>query len=330
MHQHDNHAVVLQVPEPMFDGNYESSNLACFIGDALPPVVVASEGWSWRNDGSAEKPKWGFSTSTIGAVLRIQLDTRMQAQQQLEQGRPSSAPADSMRPVDSSTASDNQVTVAAAAAAAAPVGSGEAGSTVHSTKSSRNQQPSQLHSKQHQTHPSMDHAARHEQTPTMHPQVPPSRQADRNLLSVDSTQPNPAATSTMDQDTASPKGPGFTSALSGSHHPSPGVIQQHEEAHTVLEEELGPQQQQHSTGNGRPLPHYLQQVDHSSDWWEAQQAQEEQQERSKLAESNVGWQEGDILVWVGYTKTWRGGGRAVMSCVGGCSCRNITVDGHHR
>lgn len=316
---------VLQVPEPMFGGNYESSNLACFIGDALPAVVVASEGWSWKNDGTAEKPKWGFSTSTVGAVLRIQLDTRMQAGQQSAQGRPSSPPPDSMRHVDSSTASDDQVTVAGAAAAA-PVGSDEASSTVHSSKASRNKQPFQSHNKQH----SMGHAARHEQTPTMHPQVPPSRQADRNLLSVDSTQPNPAAAIAVDQDTAAPNSRRSQSPVPGSRQQSPGVIQQQEEGPTVLEEGQGPRQQQHSASDLRPLQRYLQQVDHSSDWWEAQQAQEEQQERSKLAESNIGWQAGDILVWVGYTKTWRGGGRAVMSCVGGCSCRNITVDGHHR
>ena len=74
----------------------------------------------------------------------------------------------------------------------------------------------------------------------------------------------------------------------------------------------------------------MQQDDHDATWWEAQQAQAEQQARSKLDEGNMGWQSGDMLVWVGYTRTWRGGGKALMSCLGGCSCRNTTVDGYHR
>jgi hypothetical protein len=37
-----------------------------------------------------------------------------------------------------------------------------------------------------------------------------------------------------------------------------------------------------------------------------------------------------MLVWVGYTKTWKDGGRALLTCHGGCKCNNVTVEGYHR
>lgn len=266
-----------QVPEPMFEGNYESGNLACFVGDSLPAVVTASQGWSWRNDGTAEKPKWGYSTSTVGAVLQLKLDTRMTAAAAAQPGSstPSTQPADTQ---DSRRAGTSQ----AAPDQHSSSGDGQAGST--------------------------DDAGRQQGQPAV-----PSMQPEE-----------PAPALRLEQGAQPASGPG------GRHLRETAATRLLKVAASDSAPTSDSAPQQGSAAQQRAHHQLQQAIDHSSEWWEAQQAQEEQQERSKLQESNRGWQAGDILVWVGYTKTWRGAGRAVMSCGGGCSCKNITVDGHHR
>lgn len=229
----------MQVPEPMFDSNYESSNLMCYIGDSLPSVVVDSDGWSWGNDGTADKPKWGFSTSTVGASLHIRLDTRMTAGTSADrpgQGAGGNEPDASTQP------------------------------------GSMSRQPLSVASSDDQTGSNTASQA---------------AQSAQQALAAGALQPESSHPSSVTTDQTYPQ------ALSPPHR-------------------------------------QLQQVEHSAAWWEAQQAQEEQQERSKLEDSNRGYQPGDTLVWVGYTKTWRGGGKAMLSCLGGCSCSNVTMNGHHR
>jgi hypothetical protein len=63
----------------MFTGNWESSNLICVVGEALPHTVLQNEGWQWVNEGTAIKPKWGFVTWQVGAKLVLKVDTRASA-----------------------------------------------------------------------------------------------------------------------------------------------------------------------------------------------------------------------------------------------------------
>jgi hypothetical protein len=37
----------------------------------------------------------------------------------------------------------------------------------------------------------------------------------------------------------------------------------------------------------------------------------------------------DMIVWVGYVKSWRHMGSATISCIGGCRCQQVVVDGMH-
>jgi hypothetical protein len=60
----------------MFEGNWESSNLICVVGEQLPNTVVQNTGWQWVNEGTAVKPKWGFVTWQVGATLVLKVDTR--------------------------------------------------------------------------------------------------------------------------------------------------------------------------------------------------------------------------------------------------------------
>lgn len=60
----------------MFPGNFQSSNLACIIGQQLPEVVVENNYFSWMNEGTLGKPKWGFVTWQTGATLVLKVDTR--------------------------------------------------------------------------------------------------------------------------------------------------------------------------------------------------------------------------------------------------------------
>jgi hypothetical protein len=211
----------------MFPGNFEGCNLACLIGQDFTSVVNASQHWTWQNDGTAEKPKWGFSTNSSGATLDITVDTRA-----------------GLVPNDS-------VETAAAAAAAAAEATG-AGATSNAAGSG---------------------------------DVPAS--ATMRLEAA------PAAAA------AAAAGPG---------------------RHLLWQQQ--PAQQQQQQGVRTEV--------RDAAWWEAQQAQAEEQERGRLQEAYVGFQDADMLVWVGYTKTWKGGGRSVLTCHGGCKCNNVTVEGHHR
>jgi len=60
----------------MFPGNFQSSNLACIIGQQLPEVVVENHYFTWMNEGTLGKPKWGFVTWQAGATLVLKVDTR--------------------------------------------------------------------------------------------------------------------------------------------------------------------------------------------------------------------------------------------------------------
>jgi hypothetical protein len=73
-----------QVPPPMFDGNWEASNLVCILGEQLPASVAHNSGFDWVNEGSATKPKWGFVSWTVGARLVLKVDTRASAGHQVD------------------------------------------------------------------------------------------------------------------------------------------------------------------------------------------------------------------------------------------------------
>jgi hypothetical protein len=204
----------------MFPNNYEGRNLACLIGPDFPSVVNVSQHWTWKNDGTPEKPKWGFSTSSVGAMLDITVDTRAGLMS------------------NDSTEAAGMIVGTRSAGSSSSGAVTDAGSNIDSSSTVR------------------------------------------------------------------------LEAAKAAAAPGKRLLTQQQ------------QQQQQQQG--------VQTEVRDAEWWEAQQAQAEEQERGRLQEAYVGYQDADMLVWVGYTKTWKGGGRAMLTCHGGCSCKNVTVEGYHR
>ena len=66
------------LPPPMHRQNYEESVEMCLLDDSLRSVVREEEshGWFWANEGTAEKPKRGYVTSSPNRPLIINLRLR--------------------------------------------------------------------------------------------------------------------------------------------------------------------------------------------------------------------------------------------------------------
>lgn len=279
----------------MFENNYESSNLACFVGDSLPAVVTASQGWSWRNDGTAEKPKWGYSTTTVGAVLQLKLDTRMTAGPATTAAVHPGSSTPSPQPADTTDSRGTDVAQAAPEQHGSS-GDGQAGSIDGSTDDSHLQPQHSVRAQQQGGTLSTAYAA----MPGMQPAEPTpalrleqgasaaSESGGRHLRQTATAQPFISESSAAALD----------SALS---QPAEPLMAPPSTAAPLLQEraQLGSAPQPGGAAQQRAQRLLQQAGDHSSAWWEAQHSQEEQQERSKLQESNRGWQAGDILVWVG-------------------------------
>ena len=109
--------------------------------------------------------------------------------------------------------------------------------------------------------------------------------------------------------------------LQGEQQQEQGEQQQHEQ---------GEQQQQHEQ---RELQQQWQGEQGPGQQQEGQQ-EEQQQERHLLQEpvplpdaSGLGSM--DMLVWVGYLKSYRQMGSARITCISGCACGHVLVDGFH-
>ncbi|KAG2493912.1 hypothetical protein HYH03_007848 [Edaphochlamys debaryana] len=68
-------STVESLPPPMYPGNVPPDRTTCSVGDAFKPLVVLAEGFEYINEGTAEKPKPGYVTTTPGSRLRIKVDT---------------------------------------------------------------------------------------------------------------------------------------------------------------------------------------------------------------------------------------------------------------
>ena len=68
-----------RLPPPMIPDNYESQSDKCFIGIHYTQTVKSHDQWEWINESKTERPKWGYVTKTVGAVLRMLVDTRASA-----------------------------------------------------------------------------------------------------------------------------------------------------------------------------------------------------------------------------------------------------------
>ncbi|GIL69214.1 hypothetical protein Vretifemale_172 [Volvox reticuliferus] len=65
------------LPPPMYSGNLPPSSSVCVVGFNFTSLVVTAEGWEWTNEGTPEKPKWGYVATEPGSQLVLQLTKRL-------------------------------------------------------------------------------------------------------------------------------------------------------------------------------------------------------------------------------------------------------------
>lgn len=263
----------------MFASNYESRNLACLIGEDFPSVVSASKDWTWRNDGTQQKPKWGFSTTVAGATLDITVDTRADFNE---------------------SAVDNS-----AQGGATKITEGSSSSI--SSKQSQNSKISSSSGVVNQELGTQQLAA-----------AAPAAAGSGSVSTEGSTRQLQAA------------------VAGGSSRSSATLLSEYRQPlHSIAEREQAEKRSLLDVAELQWQQQPIGQVEGHTEvrdgaWWEAQQAQEAEQIRTTAEAAYVGYQEGDMLVWVGYTKTWRAAGKAVLTCHGGCHCKNVTIDAYHK
>jgi len=71
----------------------------------------------------------------------------------------------------------------------------------------------------------------------------------------------------------------------------------------------------------------------ASDQFASQQAAEAQAEemtRTDREREMQPAQSGDVIVWLGYKKTWKNAGQALISCSSGCTCKPVKVEAYHK
>ena len=54
-----------------YAGNHVSNVRLCYQQEEFLQSVIDTQGWVFANDGTAEKPKWGFVAWEPGAVLKV-------------------------------------------------------------------------------------------------------------------------------------------------------------------------------------------------------------------------------------------------------------------
>ncbi|GIL89358.1 hypothetical protein Vretifemale_17181 [Volvox reticuliferus] len=64
------------LPPPMYEGNFPPPTPSCLKGPNLRDLMVSAEGWTWANEGSTTRPRWGFVATAPGSDLLLRLDTR--------------------------------------------------------------------------------------------------------------------------------------------------------------------------------------------------------------------------------------------------------------
>lgn len=76
--QADEERIGRDLPPPMLEGNYEMKTASCFWAESLIEMVEPPHtGWEFVNEGTVERPRWGFLTTTAGSVLKIKIDSRI-------------------------------------------------------------------------------------------------------------------------------------------------------------------------------------------------------------------------------------------------------------
>jgi hypothetical protein len=72
---HDDAVATAPLRPPMLRNNWPNANNSCLMGRLFNEHVTKSEGFEWVNEGSEEKPKWGWVGTEPGATLRFSVNT---------------------------------------------------------------------------------------------------------------------------------------------------------------------------------------------------------------------------------------------------------------
>ncbi|KAL4427737.1 hypothetical protein ABPG75_001826 [Micractinium tetrahymenae] len=71
----DEQAAQEELPPPMYPNNTAPATAACYMGEAVQPLVVAKDAaWEWRHEGPIEKKKFGFISTEPGSALTLQVN----------------------------------------------------------------------------------------------------------------------------------------------------------------------------------------------------------------------------------------------------------------
>ncbi|PNW79166.1 hypothetical protein CHLRE_09g402923v5 [Chlamydomonas reinhardtii] len=71
----DEHVAGEPLPPPMYPGNVPPDAPMCRVGDLFRAMVKTADGFTYVNEGTAEKPKPGYVATKPGSVLRIAIST---------------------------------------------------------------------------------------------------------------------------------------------------------------------------------------------------------------------------------------------------------------
>ncbi len=61
----------------MCAGNWEPTSRMCLHNTDFKKAIADAKGFEFVNEGTAERPKWGYVGNTTGAVLRLRLNTQL-------------------------------------------------------------------------------------------------------------------------------------------------------------------------------------------------------------------------------------------------------------
>ncbi|KAG1666700.1 hypothetical protein FOA52_013612 [Chlamydomonas sp. UWO 241] len=75
MAKEDVEMVTEPLPDPIFPNNLPPAHAMCLWQEMLRPAVVESDGWEFINEGTEEKPKKGYVTTTPDVPLTLCLNT---------------------------------------------------------------------------------------------------------------------------------------------------------------------------------------------------------------------------------------------------------------
>lgn len=72
----DEQSAAAPLSTPLYENNWEGAQHTCLMAHMMRDLVVEKEGpWEWRNEGTEQKPKWGYISTQPGSWLVLKINT---------------------------------------------------------------------------------------------------------------------------------------------------------------------------------------------------------------------------------------------------------------